>query len=250
MNRLDEKVAIVTGAARGIGRAIATRFLQEGATVVACDILPQVMATAEELRSLGDVAPVMADLTSSQACTEVAELAQSLGGPDIVVNNAGIARWAPFLDHSEKDWDDTLAVNLKAVFLLSQAAARLMVEHGRGGVILSTASNNGHVAEPEVAAYNASKAGVVLLTKTMAVELGPHGIRANCVAPGHIGPTDLASEGGASDEFIATLEAGIPLGRLGRLEEVAALFTYLASDEAAFMSGHSVIFDGGQTAGQ
>jgi 3-oxoacyl-[acyl-carrier protein] reductase len=250
MNRLEGRVAIVTGAARGIGRAITERFLQEGASVVACDVLPRVEQTAAELGDWGTVIPVIADLTSAEACAHVATEAARHGGPDIVVNNAGIARWAPFLDHSERDWDDTLAINLKAVFLMSQAAARLMVEHGRGGVILSTASNNGHVAEPEVAAYNASKAGVVLLTKTMAVELGPHGIRANCVSPGHVGPTDLALEGGASDDFIATLEAGIPLGRLGRLDEIAALFAFLASDEAAYMNGHSVIIDGGQTAGQ
>ena len=248
--RLEGRVAIVTGAARGIGRAIAQRFLEEGARVVACDVLEQVEQSADELTALGDIRAVVGDLTNARHCERAVAAARDLGRLDIVVNNAGIARWAPFLDHSEADWDQTLAVNLKAVFLLSQRAARVMVEQGTGGVILSTASNNGHVAEPEVAAYNASKAGVILLTKSMAVELGKHGIRANCVSPGHIGPTDLALDGGAGDDFIESLEAGIPLGRLGRLEEVAALYAYLASDEAAFMNGHSVVFDGGQTAGQ
>ena len=252
MGKLEGKAAIVTGGARGIGRAIATRFLEEGAQVLICDILEdRAHETAGELGELGDVQAYIGDLSKKQVCeAAVARSVEIFGGLHIVVNNAGIARWGRFLEHSEEDWDRTLDVNLKAVFLLSQQAARVMVEQGEGGVILSTASNNGHVPEPDVAAYNASKGAVVLLTKTMAIELAKYNIRANCVAPGHIGPTDLSLEGGADDAFFETLKDGIPLGRLGKLEEVAALYAFLASDEAEFINGHSVLIDGGQIAGQ
>lgn len=252
MGKLAGKAAIVTGGARGIGRAIATRFLQEGARVLICDILDErLRETVAELAELGEVHAHAGDLGKKEVCEAAVRRAVELyDGLHIVVNNAGIARWAPFLDHSEEDWDRTFDINLKAVFLLSQQAARVMVEQGEGGVILSMASNNAHVPEPEVAAYNASKGGVVLLTKTMAIELAKYNIRANCVAPGHIGPTDLSLEGGADETFFETLKDGIPLGRLGKLEEVAALYAFLASDEAPFINGHSVIIDGGQLAGQ
>ena len=188
-----------------------------------CDILDRANETAEELSSLGEVHVHVGDLTQRDVCAAaVVRAVELFGGLHVVVNNAGIARWGPFLEHSEEDWDRTLDVNLKAVFLLSQQAARVMVDQGDGGVILSTASNNGHTPEPDVAAYNASKGAVVLLTKTMAIELAKYNIRANCVSPGHIGPTDLSLEGGADETFFETLKDGIPLGRLGKLEEVAA----------------------------
>lgn len=252
MALLDGKVAIVTGGARGIGKAITQRFLQEGAKLVVCDILTERLdATVSELKQFGPIVGQPGDLTIKALCKEAVDRAvETYGELNIVVNNAGIARWAPFLEHSEEDWDRTLAVNLKAVFLLSQQAAKVMVKQGRGGAILSTASNNAHVPEGEVAAYNASKAGVVLLTKTLAVELAQYGIRSNCVAPGHVGPTDLSLEGGADEQFFETLKDGIPLGRLGTLEEIAALYTFLASDECTFINGHSIIVDGGQLAGQ
>jgi 3-oxoacyl-[acyl-carrier protein] reductase len=136
------------------------------------------------------------------------------------------------------------------VFLLSQQAARAMVAQGKGGVILSTASANGHVAEQGVAAYNASKAGVVLLTQTMAVELAPHGIRVNCVSPGYVGPTGLVVDGGGDPAFFDKMAEHVPLGRIGKAEEIANLFCFLASDEASFMSGESVIIDGAQLAEQ
>jgi 3-oxoacyl-[acyl-carrier protein] reductase len=252
MASLEGRRAIVTGASRGIGFAIADRFLREGASVLICDIASERLHTAESrLASLGSVRAVIADVSVADDCQRVIDESISWsGGVDIVVNNAGIARFSSFVDHSEEDWDRTLAVNLKGVFLLSQRAARSMIAGGTGGVILSTASANGHVAEPLVAAYNAAKAGVVLLTQTMAVELAPYGIRANCVAPGHIGPTELATDGGASDAFLESLEAANPMGRLGRLDEVASLFTFLASDEAPFITGQSIVIDGGQLAVQ
>ena len=147
MGKLIGRAAIVTGGARGIGRAIATRFLEEGAQVLICDILEdRLRETVGELSELGEVHGHPGDLSRKDVCAAAVHRAVDLfGGVHIVVNNAGIARWAPFLDHSEEDWDRTFDVNLKAVFLLSQQAARVMVEQGEGGVILSMASNNGHV---------------------------------------------------------------------------------------------------------
>jgi 3-oxoacyl-[acyl-carrier protein] reductase len=204
-----------------------------------------------QLRAEGDVHAIAGDVTDPAFCDQLAQRAEErLGGIDILVNNAGVARWAAFVEHSLEDWEQTLAVNLTAVFLLSQRAARVMVEQGRGGVILSTASNNGHVAEPGVAAYNASKAGVILLTKTMAIELAPHGIRANCVSPGHVESRGLALDGGAGASFLADIEAPIPLGRIGRIEEIANLFVFLATDESPYINGESILIDGGHLARQ
>lgn len=248
--KLAGKRAIVTGASRGIGYAIAQRFLEDGAAVLMSDIAEDRLAKANEnLAPLGPTRALTGDVSRAETCqTLVEEMLAWQGGVDIVVNNAGIARFAAFVEHTEEDWDRTLAVNLKAVFLLSQRAARSMIAAATGGVILSTASANGHVAEPGVAAYNAAKAGVVLLTKTMAIELASHGIRANCVAPGHIRSIGLATDGGASEAFFDSLEQANPLGRLGRVEEVAALFAFLASDDAAFITGESIVIDGGQLA--
>jgi 3-oxoacyl-[acyl-carrier protein] reductase len=250
MGRLDGKVAIVTGAGRGIGAAIARRFVEEGAQVLLCDLVPdRVDATAAEL---GDAAAAIAgDVTSQSFGAEVVRAAQErFGGVDVLVNNAGIARWAPFLEHSLEDWERTLEVDLTAVFLMSQHAARAMVEQGRGGAIVSTASSNAHVAEPGVAAYNAAKAGVVLLTKSMAIELGEHGIRANCVCPGHVDSPGLAADGGADTSFLEGLADPIPLKRIGTVDEIANLFVFLASDEAPYLTGESIVIDGGQLARQ
>jgi len=249
MLRLEGKTAIITGAGRGIGKAIAQKFLQEGARVLICDIVPErISAAARDLRRSGEVHPVVGDVTVPAFCATLVRRAQDLFGElHVLVNNAGIAVFEPFLDHSETTWDRTMAVNLKSVFLLSQQAARVMVAQGKGGAIVNMASSNGHVGEKELAAYNASKAGVVLLTKTIAIELAVHNIRVNCVSPGFI-QTDLVQDAGVDETFMQAYLNKIPLGRYGKPEEVANVVAFLASDEASFITGESVIIDGGQLA--
>ncbi len=246
--RLSGKTAIVTGAGRGIGRAIAQRFLQEGAALLLCDVAPERLTGAlTALRPLGEVHTQVADVSSAHdADALVAKALGVWGRIDILVNNAGVATFAPFLDIAEADWDRTLAVNLKGMFLVGQRVARAMAG-AAGGAIVNMASTNGLVGERRLAAYNASKAGVILLTKTMAIELAEHRIRVNCVCPGFIG-TELVGESGGDESFIREYVGKIPLGRVGRPEEVAAVFAFLASDDAAFVSGESVVVDGGQLA--
>ena len=252
MGRLEGKVAVVTGGGSGIGKGVVRKFLNEGARVVFGDIrADRVEETASELSALGPVAGLAGDVTDDAICQALVDAAvERFGGLDVSVANAGIVRRHPFLEHTRESWDRTLAINLTHVYVLSQCAARRMVEQGRGGVILATASANGHVAEKEVAAYNAAKAGVVLLTQTMAIELAEHGIRACCVSPGYVGPTNLVVDGGGPVEYFDDMREHVPLGRLASVDEIANLFCFLASDEASFISGESVIIDGAQLAEQ
>ena len=249
MLRLEGKNAIITGAGGGIGKAIAQKFLQEGANVLLCDIDEERMGnTAEQLKQLGTVYTIVGDVSDTIFCQALVQKGVALfGAIDVLVNNAGIVVIESFLEHSEASWDQVMAVNLKGTFLLGQQVARVLVKQGKGGSIINMASTNGHVAERESVAYNASKAGVVLLTKTMAAELAPHNIRVNCVAPGFI-TTDLTQHSGAGDTFVNEYPNKIPLGRSGAVDEVANVFAFLASDEASFIIGQSIIVDGGQTA--
>ncbi len=247
--RLQGKQAIITGAGRGIGKAIARKFLSEGARIVICDIVHERVATAaRELDEMGEVAALAGDVSQPAFCDELVQYAvDKLGSLNVLVNNAGIALFAPFLEQSEADWDRTMAVNLKSMFLLGQRAARVMIAQGLGVAIVNMASTNGLMGERDLAAYNASKGGVVLLTKTMAIELAPYDIRVNCVAPGSI-RTDLASDGGVGETFIQDYLRKIPMRRHGTVDEVANLFAYLASDEASYITGDAVVIDGGQIA--
>lgn len=247
MERLREKRCIVTGAGRGIGRAISERFLHEGARVLLCDIVGERLAdTAEDLKALGDVHSVVGDISDKKFCRQLIDEAEDhFGGVDVLANNAGTGVFAPFLEHTVEDWDRTFSVNLRGMFLLSQEAARLMVRQEHGGAIINMASTNAHLGERDLAAYNASKAGVLLLTKTMAIELAKHKIRVNSVSPGFIA-TELATEAGGDPEFLRKYSSKIPLGRVGRPEEVATVFVFLASKESSFITGETIVVDGGQ----
>jgi 3-oxoacyl-[acyl-carrier protein] reductase len=249
MLRLEGKTAIITGAGRGIGKAIAKKFLLEGARVLLCDIVPERLEqTTLELATFGEVHNLVGDVSRATSCDAVVQKTlDTFGQVDILVNNAGIAVFAPFLEHSEEAWDQTINVNLKSMFLLSQRVAREMVARGGGGAIVNMASTNGLMGERDLLAYNVSKAGVILLTKTLAIELAEHNIRVNCVAPGLI-RTELAIEGGSDETFLKDYLPKIPLRRQGTPQEVANVFAYLASDEASFITGETVVVDGGQLA--
>jgi 3-oxoacyl-[acyl-carrier protein] reductase len=248
---LSGKTAIVTGAARGIGKAIARRYLEEGASVAVCDIREDSLQAAEaELSRYGNVLSRAADVSSPDSIARFLDaMSERFGDIDILANNAGISPVSPFLDLSVEAWDRTMQVNLRGAFLVAQETARRMANGGKGGVIVNMASTNGLFGEELLAAYNASKGGVVLLTKTMALELAPRQIRVNAVCPGLI-RTELAVEGGFEPSFIEQYLQKIPLGRYGTPEEVADLFVFLSSDRSSFITGQTFVIDGGQTAGQ
>jgi NAD(P)-dependent dehydrogenase (short-subunit alcohol dehydrogenase family) len=249
--RLAGKRAIVTGAGRGIGRAIARAMASEGAEVL---LLGRTKAPLQETAGLieaaGGGAWVLAcdirDDDQVEACVLAA--VDRWGGIDILANNAGIDDDTPFLDVDRGRWRDIIATNLTAPFITSQAVARVMRETG-GGAIVHNASIDASGGDGPFAAYNASKAGLLGLNRTMALELAPHGIRSNCVSPGftHTEMTESAV-GPALMEFLQSSFARVPMRRLVRPEEVAAAFVFLASDEASAITGTELRVDCGLTA--
>jgi 3-oxoacyl-[acyl-carrier protein] reductase len=248
--RLARKVAVITGAAGAIGSAIARRFVVEAASVALLDVDETGAArVAQELIESGagaDHAMAMRCDVSSPEDIEAAfaRIDERWGRVDIAVANAGIGRGSPFLDIGVPDWQTVMDVNLTGVFLTCQAAARRMVKQG-SGVIVTMSSTNGLVGERDLAAYNASKAGVLLLTKTMAIELAQYGIRCNALNPGFI-DTGLAEKAGLDPEFVRSYVDKIPMGRLGRPDEVAGAALFLCTDDASFITGIGLVVDGGQ----
>jgi meso-butanediol dehydrogenase/(S,S)-butanediol dehydrogenase/diacetyl reductase len=240
---LHGKRVVVTGGTSGIGEATSRRFLEEGARVVALAFGEEEVATAAERISGLDAfrCDVADEVQVADAFGRVDEL---LGGVDVLVANAGISIRKPFLEIGEADWRRVLDVNLTGVFHCAQQAARRM-EAADGGVILMTASTNGLTGHEYYADYNASKAGVILLARTMALELAPK-IRVNAVCPGYVLTPMQKAE--YTPEMLAEVDAGIPLGRHARPEELAALYAFLASDEGAYFTGAVISMDGGETA--
>ncbi len=248
MRGLTDKGVLITGGSSGIGKATAARFLREGSRVFLCGIdRPEVDEALSELAPLGPVHGTACDVgIEDDVARLVNEAERTLGSIDVLINNAGIAHKDAFLEVDAATWDRIMQVNLRGMFLVAQAVARGMVPRGTG-VIVNMASTNALGGEAEFAHYNASKGGVLQLTRTMAVELGHHGVRVNCLCPGFI-RTPLNDAIGDEAFAQAYERERIPLGRAGTADEVAAAYAFLASDDATFIHGAALVIDGGQTA--
>jgi 3-oxoacyl-[acyl-carrier protein] reductase len=250
IKRFENKHVLITGAARGIGYEIAKQFIAEGAVVSLVDSHEKNLETASKQLKTAESAlySYCIDISSNTAVTEVVSKADSITPIDVLINNAGIAFETPFLQIEESEWKKILDVNLTGMFFIAQAVCRLMAGRKKG-VVVNMGSKNGLDGEFGYAHYNASKGGVIMLTKTMALELAHLNIRVNCVCPGYI-QTPMSMEIDPPEFTENFVKQYIPLNRPGKVEEVAPLFLFLASDESSFMTGQVLIADGGQLAGQ
>jgi NAD(P)-dependent dehydrogenase (short-subunit alcohol dehydrogenase family) len=250
---LAGRVAIVTGAAQGIGRACALRLAKEGAKVAVCDV--NGAGAADVAKAIagagGEAVPVPCDVAKAEdVAAALATTLKAYGRVDVLVNNAGILDDAPFLELSVDELDRVLGVNLRGAFLMAQAVARQMVQQGphaegSGGAIVNMSSINEKFGLPDHVAYSISKGGISQLTRAMAVALAPHSIRVNAVGPGTIDTPILA--GVIKDTaFRSKVLSRTPLGRFGRPEEIAAVVAWLASDESSYVTGTTVFADGGR----
>ena len=243
--KLKNRIALITGAARGIGLAIAQRFVNDGASVVICDVLDEI--GQREATSLGATYLHCDVSQKSQVTAAIAATLALHGAIDILVNNAGISIHGELLDITEADFDKVLNVNLKGSFLMLQAAARAMVQQVKSGrkpgVIINMSSVNDTLAIPTIVPYTISKGGVRQLTRVAAIALAEHGIRVNGIGPGSI-RTDMLAATLIDKAAITRAMSRTPLGRFGEPEEIAALASFLASDEASYISGQIIYADG------
>jgi sorbose reductase len=245
---LSGKTALVTGASSGIGKKVAEAYLQAGAQVaIAARHYEALQGVAEELSPVGGaVLPIGCDVTQPDQVTAMVDrVSAELGAVDIAVCNAGFVNVTALLDMSPEQFQAVQDTNVTGVFLTAQAAARAMVKQGNGGTIITTASMSGHIINipQQVGHYCTSKAAVIHLTKAMAVEFAPHNIRVNSVSPGYI-RTELVEP---LVEYHPQWEPKIPLGRMGRPEELTGLYLYLASEASSYMTGSDIVIDGGYT---
>jgi NAD(P)-dependent dehydrogenase (short-subunit alcohol dehydrogenase family) len=242
MRGLKGKNVLVTGGASGIGQATAARFLEEGSRVCVLDRSDE--ARARVVKELPELAAAIdADVAAlDQVQAAFAEAIDRMGSVDILINNAGISIRHDFLDITPEEWDQVLDVNLKGVFYVAQTAARHMVDKG-SGVIINTASTAGNVGYPHYADYSASKGGVIV---AMALELAPT-VRVNAISPGYVLTPMQRAE--YTDEMLDAVNRKIPMGRHAKPEELAALFAFLASEDAAFATGQVYVMDGAETTG-
>lgn len=244
--RLDGKLALVTGAGSGLGRQFAMTLAEAGASVaLAARRREKLEETAEQVRSAGGSAVCLdLDVTDTDSIhTCFAELNDVAGAPDIVVNNAGIARQAYLVDMQEKDWDDVIDTNLKGVFLVAQSAARAMIANDKPGSIINIASVLGLRVSKALASYIAAKSGVIHLTRSMALELSRYRIRVNALAPGYF-ITEINQD--QFDQGAGELVAQrVPMGRVGELPEIGGPMLLLASEAGSYMTGSVVTVDGG-----
>lgn len=250
MNRLAGQVAIVTGAGQGLGRGIALRFAREGALVAVAELDSSLAArTQREIEAIGGTAlSIPTDIADrAQVDAMIAAVIARFGHLDILVNNAAIALlYESFFEITEASWRRMIDVNLSGAFWCSQAAARHMAERRRGWIVNIGSVNSFH-PEARVAHYAASKGGIVLLTRAMALDLAPYGIHVNAIAPGsvHTERTELFDADPANREIVVGTLNAIPLGRRGETDEIAAGAVFLACEESAYIQGHTLVIDGG-----
>jgi len=246
---LAGQVAVVTGGKRGIGKAIALAFAEAGADVAVCGRMVkdgELEAVAKEIRRLGRRSLAIKADTSRKADVDnlVQKIVAEFGAIDILVNNAGIVNVAPLLDMSEADWDEVINIDLKGYFLCSQAVGKRMVERRKGNII-NIASIFGLKTVPTRGAYSVAKAGVIMLTRVLARELGAYSIRANAIAPGMV-RTEFSREGWTNPEILKRANAETPLGRIAETDDIVGAALFLASDASNYVTGHTIVVDGGR----
>ena len=243
--RLDGKVAIVTGSARGLGRAMAEGLAEAGADITLVDIL-DMKETQQQIEKLGRrCVTIKADLSSKDCVEEIVNTTvKKLGGIDVLVNNAGIIRRAPFVEFTEKDWDDVMNINIRTLFFLSQAVTKIFIKQGRGGKIINTASMLSFQGGILVPSYAASKSAVAGLTRLMANELAKQNINVNAIAPGYMATDNTAPIRADALRSKAILDR-IPAGRWGNPDDLKGVVVFLASDASSYLYGSIIPVDGG-----